>query len=146
MSRRVAVHHFVENETTRTYGVGNRTSDLLRVNYWHDVPADTEFPRSLMRMDLFTRFYLEKAKPCEFYLQVWWLDHPRETELEIAHSGPFRVDFQRDESVRDVVFHLHMITLQGVGRHRVELLRERRSGWQTGDLVVIASTNFLVER
>ena len=68
MSRRVAVHHFVENETTRTYGVGNRTSDLLRVNYWHDVPADTEFPRSLMRMDLFTRFYLEKAKPCEFLL------------------------------------------------------------------------------
>lgn len=146
MSRKLSVHHFVANETTRTYGSGNRTSDLLRVNYWHDVPADTEFPRTLLRMDLFTRFYLERAKPCEFYLQVWWLDHPSGTELAIGQSGPFPVDFQRQELVRDVVFHLHLIKLQGVGRHRVELLRERKSGWQSGDLVVIAGTNFLVER
>src|SRR5713226_5071039 len=100
MSRRVSVHHFVANETTRTYGPGNRTSDLLRVDYWHDVPADTEFPRTLLRMDLFTRFYLERAKPCKFYLQVWWLDHPSGMQEMLGQFGPFLVNFRKGESVR----------------------------------------------
>lgn len=146
MSRRVRVHHFVANETTRTYGHGNRTSDLLRVNYWHEVPADTEFPRTLLRMDLFTRFYLHRANPCDFFLQVVWLDHPSGTQELLGHYGPFSVNFRRDETVRDVTFNLHLIRLQGVGRHRVELLRESKRGWQAGTLVAMAETYFLVER
>src|SRR5688500_15573374 len=78
MSRRVRVHHFVANLTTRQYGP-HPTSDLLGVDYIHDVPADAEFPRTILRMDLFTRFYLEQARPCEFFAQVWWIDHPSGT-------------------------------------------------------------------
>lgn len=51
MSRSVAVHHFVANLTTRQYGPGQRASDLLDVNYWREVPGDTEFPRVFGRLD-----------------------------------------------------------------------------------------------
>ena len=145
MSRRVTVHHFVANLTTRQYGE-HPTSDLLGVDYIHDVPADAEFPRTILRMDLFTRFYLEQARPSEFFAQVWWIDHPSGTPEMLGQFGPFPVNFQVGAVFRDVVFHLHMIRLQGVGRHSIELLRERKRAWQAGELVAIARTHFFVER
>jgi hypothetical protein len=146
MSRRVTVHHFVANDTTRTYGPGNPTSDLLGVDYWHDVPADAEFPRTILRMHLFARFYLDQARPTDFSLRVSWLDHPSGAPLVIGEFGPFTVNFRQDETARDVIFHLRMIHLEGVGRHSVELLREWKRGWRAGELVPIARTHFLVER
>lgn len=146
MSRRVSVHHFVANNTTRRYGPGNRTSDLLGVDYQQDVPADAEFPRMLARMDLFTRFYLDRAKPADFFVRVWWNDHPGgEAELVGSH-GPFHVDFRAGVPVHDAVFRINMMQLQGTGRHTVQLLRERKRGWRAGELVSIAMTHFFVER
>jgi hypothetical protein len=142
----VSVHHFVANLTTRRYGPGQRTSDLLVVDYWHDVPPDTEFPHSIARMDLFTRFYLDQARPAVFRVQVTWLDHPGGAPEVIGDYGPFPVDFRSDESVRDVAFRLPMIQLQGAGRHSVELLRVFTSGWRAGESVSIAVTHFFVER
>jgi hypothetical protein len=118
----------------------------LDVNYWRDIPADTEFPHHLARMDLFTRFYLDQAKATAFRVQVSWLDHPGESSVVVGDYGPFQVDFWPDESVRDVAFRLPVIPLQGAGRHSIELLREYRSGWRAGELVPIAVTHFLVER
>jgi len=142
----VSVHHFVASLTTRRYDTGQRTSDLLGVNYWREVPADAEFPRTLNRLDLFARFYLFDAKPVEFIVQLVWNDHPSRESKVIGDYGPFRVGFRRDDAVRDAVFHLPMIRLQGAGLHSIELLRERKRGWQTGELVTIAKTHFLVER
>jgi hypothetical protein len=118
----------------------------LVVDYWHDVPADTEFPHNIGRMDLFTRFYLEQATPTAFRVQMSWVDHPSGIPEVIGDYGPFRVNFRPAEAVRDVAFRLPMIQVQGVGRHRVELLREFKSGWRAGELVPIAVTDYLVER
>ena len=62
MNRRVVVQHLVAKLTTRQYGPGQRVSNLLDVNYWREVPADTEFPRVFGRLDLCTRFYLKRAQ------------------------------------------------------------------------------------
>lgn len=145
MRRRVSVHHFVANLTTRQYGP-HPTSDLLGVDYWHDVPVDAEFPRTIGRMDLFTRFYLERAKPVAFTVRVWWNDHPSGISESIGSYGPFPVPFRPRDGVRDVAFRLHGVRLLGVGRYSVELLRERARGWQAGELASIARTDFSVER
>lgn len=52
----VRVQHCVVNLTTRQYGP-NPTSDLLGVDYFHTVPADTEFPRTFAKLELFVRFF-----------------------------------------------------------------------------------------
>ena len=147
MSRRIAVHHFVANLTTRQYGPGQRASDLLDVNYWREVPPETEFPRVFGRLDLFTRFYLTRARPVEYHVRVWWEDTPRPRHELIGQYGPFPVPFRPDELVRDRVFRLQNVQLRGVGRHTVRLVRLRpASVWRRGRWAVIAETHFCVER
>jgi hypothetical protein len=51
---RLRVKHCVLNRTTRQYG-SHPASDLLEVDYFYTVPADTEFPRVLGRLELFLR-------------------------------------------------------------------------------------------
>lgn len=145
MSRRVRVHHFVANLTTRQYG-SHPTSDLLGVDYWHEVPADTEFPRTIGRIDLFTRFYLVHARPVKFTVKIWWNDHPSGTPEPTGSYGPFLVNFHPGTWVQDAALHLHMVRVQGAGRHSIELLRKRRRGWQAGELASVARTDFYVER
>ncbi len=145
MSRRVAVHHLVANLTTRQYGP-NPTSDLLGVDYWHGVPPDTEFPHTLRQMDLFTRFYPMRARPTEYRVRVFWLDHPSGTPQVIGIFWPYRVAFRRTDIARDAVFRLNMIQLRGVGRHSVELLQTVTRGLRAGELLPVATTHFLVER
>jgi hypothetical protein len=97
-------------------------------------------------MDLFTRFYLQRAKPTEFFVQVWWMDHPSGDEEMIGRFGPFQVNFRPDIVVKDCAFHLRNVRLMGVGLHRIELVREVKQGWRKGDMVAIARTHFTVER
>ncbi len=147
MSRRVTVHHFVANLTTRTHGPGQRSSDLLDVNYWREVPGDTEFPRVFGRLDLFTRFYLNRANPVDYYVRVWWEDTQRPRHELVGQFGPFPTPFRTDELVRDRVFRLHNVQLRGVGRYAVRLVRPRpASVWRRGQWAVVAETHFCVER
>jgi len=145
MSQKVSVHHFIANLTTRQYGP-HPTSDLLGVDYIHDVPADTEFPRTLARVDLFTRFYLNGAKPTEFFVRVLWLDSPTPKLRRIGRYGPNLVSFQPNEAVHDHVFKVVNLRLAGAGRHRVLLLRKRTANWRGKRLAIIAQTHFTVER
>jgi hypothetical protein len=145
MSRRVTVHHFVANTTTTQSGL-HPTSNLLGVDYWHDVPADTEFPRRIGRMDLFTRFYIRKAKPVEFFVRVLWLDTPTGTPRIIGRYGPELVSFRPDETVRDHVFKVIHLQLEGTGRHRILLLRERPDAWGGKRFAVVTETHFFVRR
>ena len=146
MSRRGSVHHFVVTEVTKPRSPSWRRSDLFGVSYWLDVPEDTEFPKTHARLQVFTRFYLQKAKPTEFQVRVIWLDRPDGTEVQIGLFGLFVVAFARDAVAHDCSFNLHNLLLQGVGRHRVELLRELRTRWGTAEWVVIGRTHFGVER
>jgi hypothetical protein len=146
MSRRVRVHHFVLADVVRPQSQSWRATDLFGASHWLDVPADTEFPRAVARLQVFTRFYLMRAKPTEFRILVSWIDHPNGVPVAIGDFGPFTVSFARDATVRDCSFNLHNLQLQGVGRHSVELVRERKSGWNAGELVPVATTYFVVER
>lgn len=147
MSKRVAVHHFVANLTTRQYGP-HPTSDLLGVDYVHEVPADTEFPRWLARVDLFARFYLMDANPCEFYVRAWWLDYPRRRKGKfIDQFGPFTVNFVPGETVRDHVFRVVNLQLPGVGRYALRLVRPKTADWKSlRRMSILKETHFRVER
>jgi hypothetical protein len=121
-------------------------SDLFGVSHWLDVPADTEFPYTVPRIHVFTRFYLWRAKPTDFHVRVLWLSTPGGMWQVVGYFGPFSVPFARDDTVHDRSFNLHNLRLEGVGMHRVELLRERKSGWNAGKWLRVAKTYFIVER
>ena len=145
MSRRVSVHHFVANMTTTQSGP-HPTSNLLGVDYWYDVPADAEFPRRIGRMDLFTRFYLTRARPVEFFVRVLWLDVPTGGPRIIGRYGPELMSFRPDETVRDHVFKAVNLQVEGPGLHRILLLRERPANWRGRRFAVLAETHFFVRR
>jgi hypothetical protein len=146
MSRRVRVHHFVLAELARPEDPAWRVCDLFRVSHWRDVSADTEFPFTVPRMHLFTRFYLTRARPTEFRVRVSWLDVLGRVSHVVGSYGSFIVPFARDATARDWSFNLHNIRLHGTGLHRVELIRERTGGWKAGTPVRVATTYFVVER
>ncbi|WP_162670807.1 hypothetical protein [Gemmata massiliana] len=54
--------------------------------------------------------------------------------------------FARSDAVRDWSFNLHNLRLQGVGLHHVQLVREKRTGWDAEGWYPIAETYFFVER
>src|SRR5690348_616839 len=118
MAQSVNVHHFVANITTRQYGP-HPTSDLLHVDYIHDVPPDTEFPRRVGRIDLFTRFYLEDADPTDFFVLVRWTDSPDQQRKRAGRYGPYTVYFRSADLVRDHLFRVENLQLLGVGRYTI---------------------------
>jgi hypothetical protein len=146
MGRRVRVHQFIVTELSRPRNHTWRVSDLFGVSHWLDVPADTEFPFTLPRMQLFTRFYLTRAKPTEFRVRLLWEDHPSGKAEEVGTFGPYSVSFTRNEVVHDRSFNLHNIRLLGVGLHTVELLRERVVAWTENEWMPVAQTYFYLER
>jgi hypothetical protein len=145
MSQRVRVHHFVASLTTRQYGP-HPTSDLLHVDYTYDVPPDTEFPRRLGQIDLFTRFYLEQAGPTDFFVLVRWTDSPDEQRNRVGRYGPYTVAFDPPDIVRDHVFRLQNIQLPGVGRYAILLVIRRLPDWKGRKFGKLTETHFVVER
>ena len=146
MSRRVRVHQFVVTELTRPRSPSWRACDLFGASHWLDVPADTEFPYTVPRMSLFTRFYLDTARPTEFFVRVRWLQPTDRVARVVGVFGPFLVPFAPDASACDCSFNLNNIQLQGVGLHRVDLLRVVRLRLEGRKRVRIATTYFVVER
>ena len=100
--------------------------DLLGVSYTHTVPADTEFPCELSRLDLFARFFNGRGTR-EFEVAIIWADGPRGPEL-IETYGPFTVHFPFGQPARNYVFRLRNIALLGPGRYqaRLKMIRPRR--------------------
>jgi hypothetical protein len=146
MSRRVRVHQFIVTELTRPRSQSWRACDLFGVSHWVGVPEDTEFPYTVPRLQLFTRLYLDRARPTTFRVRLLWEDHPSGKAEEVGMFGPYSVPFGRAETVHDRSFNLHNIRLLGVGAHTVELLRERAATWPEDEWVPVARTYFYVER
>lgn len=146
MSRRVRVHHFVVARVVKPQSQTWRASDLFGASHWLDVPADTEFPYTVPQLSLFTRFYLDRAKPTNFRARIWWRDHPSGIPEEVGTFGTFQVPFVPTEGVRDRSFNLHNIRLLGVGEHTIELLREKIVENDENEWLPIAWTYFYVER
>jgi hypothetical protein len=97
----------------------NNYYNLLWVGHTHVFPADTEFPASLPRVDLFARF-VNGSGTGEFAIRLVWLDAPKGPR-RIETYGPFRVVFRPGEPLRDWVFRLLHVQLDGPGRYRLDL-------------------------
>ncbi len=125
---RLAVQHWVASlETTIDPPVGvNNFYNLLRVGHTHVFAAETEFPATLPRMDVFARF-VNGTGTGEFEIRLSWLDAP-EGRRRIETYGPFRVAFRQGEPLRDWVFRLLHLQLDGSGRYRLDLrvMKSRR--------------------
>jgi hypothetical protein len=146
MSRRVVVHHFVLADLARPETPAWRVWDLFRVSHWRGVPVDTEFPFTVPRMQLYTRFYLTRARPTRFSVRVFWDGHPSGLAEDLGTFGPYLVPFPTAVTVHDCSFTVHNLQLQGVGSHRVELLREQLRTWTADPWIPIYRTYFEVER
>ncbi len=121
MSRQLRIQHWVaclESQVEPPAGPKN-FYNLLRVGYTHSVPTETEFPWSLSQLDMFARF-VGGTKVVEFETHVVWVDAPG-GKRTVEIYGPFRVTFRHDEPVRDVVFRLRHVPIEGVGRYRILL-------------------------
>jgi hypothetical protein len=87
MSRRVRVHQFILTELTRPRSQNWRACDLFGVSHWLGVPEDAEFPYTMARLQLFTRFYLDLARPTIFRVRVLWEDNPTGRRRKSARSA-----------------------------------------------------------
>ena len=144
MSRpKVHVQHAVLCHTTRQYGSAP-TSDLLGVQYSYTFPPDKEFPQRLPRVDLFTRFFIDRPGVQDFYVRVWRL-LPDGRQTPMCKYGPFRVQFPSRVVFRDQHFRLRDIHLGGIGRYAVKLCRKVSRGWKGTRFRILKTEYFNVE-
>jgi hypothetical protein len=146
MSKRVSVHHFVVANLVRPESRLWLASDLFHVSYWLDVPADTEFPFIVPRLDVFVRFILRDTREHEFKVRLLWDDPAREIETLIGEYGPYHTPAARGWVIHDRSFNLHNIQLRGAGLHTVELHRVKRFPSGYTESVNVRETHFYVER
>ncbi|MFO0847003.1 MAG: hypothetical protein U0871_00380 [Gemmataceae bacterium] len=120
MSRpRLLAHVVVVSADVSRWG---GTTTLIGVDYAHQLPADTEFPRTVRKLDVFTRFFVYGGGPETVRVEVWWLS-PDGTDRQLVHGYNHEVPFDPTESVRDWVFRLTNVRLPGEGRYAVRVCR-----------------------
>ena len=128
MGKRLDVHYCVQNALTRRYGP-TQVSDLLGVDYHYAVPPDTEFPKEIRHMDLFTRFFLAGVGPTELAIRITRYDGEGEI-LEVVNDYRFLVPFVPSMRVYDHVFRLTDIRLTGTGMYSIRIGRRVRHRWK----------------
>lgn len=127
---RLVVQHCILATTVRQYG-SRRTSDLLGVDYFFDVPVDTEFPRRIPRLELFVRFFATSPKRTRLLVTITHLDatSPRRQPV---YRNLFDLPGVSDPGsvVFDRTFKLHNVVVPAEGRYEVRIARRRRRPWQ----------------
>ncbi|HYH65715.1 MAG TPA: hypothetical protein VD866_13545 [Urbifossiella sp.] len=136
------------SRVVRQYGPVGTTSDLLGVDYFPSVPADTEFPYQLGTFDLFTRFLstggitgrvlvtVVRLRPDgSDWNQVYWKWVPLPV---IPGPGPL---------VLDTTFRLHRLVVPGEGTYVARVSRDFRRRWdRIRRTRVLGSDSFAVLR
>lgn len=132
----------------RRYGPTGATSDLLGVDYFPSVPADTEFPFLLGTFDLFVRFLTPGGISGRVLVtvvrlhtddtdgdQVYWKWFPLPV---VPGSGPLLLD---------TTFRLHTLVIPGEGQYVVRVSRTTRNRW-SGDrrYRVLGLDEFVIRR
>jgi hypothetical protein len=128
MKPRLAVQHWIaclEARVIPPVGVNN-FYELLGVGHVHTFAADVEFPAVIPELNLFARF-VNGAGVMQFEVEVIWLDAP-EGERVIDTYPPHQVTFRPNEPLRDTVFRLANVPIDGAGRYAVRLFRLKRRG------------------
>jgi hypothetical protein len=121
MARRPTVQHWIACLEVRVVPpvAVNNFYDLLRVGHVHTFSGDVEFPAAIPRLDMFARF-VNGTGVAEFEAELVWLD-ALGGERVVETFGPFRVTFRPGEPLRDTVFRLLNVPLDGTGRYAVRL-------------------------
>lgn len=127
---RLVVQHCIIATTVRQYGSGP-TSDLLGVDYFLVVPADTEFPRVAGRLELFLRFFCTGLKaPAPVMITVSQLDADHN---EVALIYRYRLELPAaptaESQVLDRSIKLVNMSFPGPGLYCVRVLRRDRRDW-----------------
>jgi hypothetical protein len=127
---RLRVQHCVVNMTTRQYGP-NPTSDLLGVDYFHTVPADTEFPRTLGKLELFVRFFGFDGVAGHVRVTVSRLN-PDGSDRELVYRKVFDISVPGVSGpvVLDRGFKPINVLAPGEGTYAVRVARRVRRLWE----------------
>lgn len=127
---RLRVQHCVVNMTTRQYRP-NPTSDLLGVDYFHTVPADTEFPRTVGKLELFVRFFGTDGVTGRVRITVSHLETDG-TDRELVYRKVFDVSVPGvgGAVVLDRGFKLLNVLVPGEGTYAVRVTRRVRRPWE----------------
>jgi hypothetical protein len=108
------------------------------------VPADTEFPRTLPQLDVFTRLFVRREGVAYLRMRLQW-DSGRERRREQS-VYQFTRQFAPTDSYQDATFRLPHLRLPGEGWYRLVLSQFRRPNWQGKCWVPLASDVFYVEK
>jgi hypothetical protein len=127
---RLRVQHCVVNATTRQYGP-SPTSDLLGVDYFHTVPADTEFPRAVGKLELFVRFFGTNGISGRVRVTVSLLN-PDGTDRELVYRKVFNLPTSTASGlvVLDKGFKLLNMLIPAEGTYAVRVTRRVRRPWE----------------
>lgn len=127
---RLRVQHCVVNATTRQYGP-NPTSDLLGVDHFRTVPADTEFPRTLGKLELFVRFYGSDGITGRVRITVSYL-WPDGSDRELVYRNLFNIAVPNLSGavIMDRGFKLVNVLIPGEGSYAVRVMRAVRRPWE----------------
>jgi hypothetical protein len=127
---RLHVQHCIVNATTRQYGSGP-TSDLLGVDYFRTVPADTEFPKSLSKLELFVRFIGDDGIGGRVRITISRLSVSGE-DRELVYRTLFDIATPgvSGRVVHDRGFKLINVLIPGEGTYAVRVMRGVRRPWE----------------
>ncbi len=116
--------------TVRQYG-SHPTSDLLGVDYFYRVPADTEFPKLIPQLDLFVRFRTsDLVRPVRLLLTLSYLDEQGDDRLEVyRREVTFSALTPPGEYVVPRSYKLTGLSAPGEGIYCVRILRRTKRSW-----------------
>ena len=140
---RLRVQQCVVNRATRQYGP-NPTSDLLGVDYFHTVPADTEFPRTLGQLELFVRFFGDNGIAGRVRATASRL-YPDVSDRELIYRRLFEVSVPGVSGpvVLDRGFKLVNVLVPGEGTCAVRVARRVRRRWEARRAWRILATDYI---
>ena len=144
---RLTVQHCVLARVVRQYG-RPRSSDLLGVNYFFTVPADTEFPHPVSPLELFVRFHAQDSRPARIRVAIA-RSLPDGTDGAEDHRQRFDLPFPTQPALVIMDFGLKLlnVSLPGAGDYVVRVLRPVRAKWQpTAEWRTLASEYFRLEK
>ena len=144
---RLRVQHCVVNQTTRQYGT-NPTSDLLGVDYIYSVPADTEFPDLIGKLELFVRFFDDKPISGNVLITVVQLD-PNGFDRSMIYNKPFALAPRTKPPLEflDRSFKLMNVRLPAEGLYAIRVSRcTKAEPWQGKRWRVLATEYVFVQR
>jgi len=130
MKPRLAVQHWIaclEARVIPPVGVNN-FYELLGAGHVHTFAADVEFPAIIPELNMFARFVNGRGA-VQFEVEVIWLDAPG-GERVVDSYPPYQVTFRPNEPLRDTVFRLANVPIDGTGRYSVRLSRLKRRSRQ----------------